>query len=314
MLYNLRGIFYNIGKDGDAIVLGDNIKKYRKEKGYTQEELAAMLHVVRQTISKWENNSSVPDAEVLVEISKALDVSVITLLDMAEDEQPVDLAAELARVNEDLAERNRQLQRNALAGKKRGLILFLSFAALFITGTVRNPIVSLAGVGVCFGLALLLLYRNLPLLSGSAVSAAQMKALKVATVFSAVFIVILIGLCGLLQANVITLTQRQESYLLMGIFSCVFLFFGGLSPRLPFQRHTGLRLPWTVRDEDTWNLAHKIIGVISLPITLLYLAAALAASNLAGIESVGKLSGIAIVLYIVIPGMISLIFFWRKYH
>ena len=117
--------------------------------------------------------------------------------------------------------------------------------------------------------------------------------------------------CGLLQVKIITLTERQENYLLMGIFSCVFLFFGALSPRLPFQRHTGLRLPWTVSDEETWNLAHKIIGVISVPITLLYLAGAFVCSDMI---SIGTISAIAVGLYIGIPGIISLIFFWKKYH
>lgn len=287
------------------------MKKYRKEKGYTQEELSAMLHVVRQTLSKWENNVSVPDAEVLIRISKALDVPVSILLDLPQEEPTVDLAGELARVNEELAERNGQLQRNALAGKKRGQIIFLSLVALIVMISVRNPIVSLILVAGCFALALVILYRNLSLLSESTVSTVQMKALKTVTVFSALLLVGAVVVCGLLETKVITLTEQQEEWLVMGVFSCVFLFFGALAPRLPYQRHTGLRLPWTVSDEDTWNLAHKIIGFISLPVTLLYLGVALSFSN---IESIGKISVVAIVLYIGIPGIISLIFFWKKYH
>lgn len=292
-------------------MLGDNIKKYRKEKGWSQEELAAALHVVRQTLSKWENNRSVPDAESLLRISEALDVSVSSLLDRTQEERPADLSAELARVNEELAERNRQLQRNALAGQKRGLILFLSFAALFAAAVVRDPLISLAAVGLCLAAALLILFRNLSLLSEKTPSAAQLNALKAVTVFNAVLLALLFVLCGLLQAGAVALTERQESYLLMGICACVLLFFGALCPRLPFQRHTGLRLPWTVRDEETWTLAHKIIGVISLPVTLVYLAAALIWSEP---EKVGVVSVIAIGVYIGIPAVASLIFFWKKYH
>ena len=47
-------------------MIGENIKTYRQKKGYTQEEVANRLHVTRQTISKWEKNYSVPDAEVFV--------------------------------------------------------------------------------------------------------------------------------------------------------------------------------------------------------------------------------------------------------
>ena len=257
-----------------------------------------MLHVVRQTLSKWENNVSVPDEEVLIRISKALDVPVSVLLDLPQEEPAIDLAGELARVNEELAERNGQLQRNVLAGKKRGQMIFLSLIALIVMISVRNPIVSLVLVGGCFGLALLILYRNLSLLSESTVSATQMKVLKITTGFSAILLVGVVVVCGLLQAKVITLTEQQEGWMAMGILSCVFLFVGALAPRLPYQRHTGLRLPWTVSDEDTWNLAHKIIGFISLPITLLYLGTAASCSDM---DSIGTISMVAIVLYIGIP-------------
>ena len=160
-------------------------------------------------------------------------------------------------------------------------------------------------------MSLLILYRNLSLFSESAVSVSQMKALKVVTIFNAVFLIVLLAFGGLLQAQVIPLTAQQQQWLLMGVFSGLFLFFGALSPRLPYQRHTGLRLPWTVRDEDTWNLAHRIIGVISLPLTLLYLAAVFSVSDM---ELIGTISVIALMLYIGIPGVISLVFFWRKYH
>ena len=151
----------------------------------------------------------------------------------------------------------------------------------------------------------------MPLLSESTASAAQMRVLKGTTIFSAVFLAVLIILSGLLQAEVVTLTGQQESYLLVAIFACVFLFFGAICPRLPFQRHTGLRLPWTVQDEETWMLAHKIIGAISLPITLLFLAASFAFSD---IEMIGAVSVIAMGLYIGIPSIISLIFYLKKYH
>ncbi len=50
-------------------MLGDNIRELRKQKGYSQETFAQQLHVVRQTVSKWEKGYSVPDAETLKEIA-----------------------------------------------------------------------------------------------------------------------------------------------------------------------------------------------------------------------------------------------------
>ena len=47
----------------------ENLKNYRKAKGLTQEDLAVRLHVVRQTISKWESAQSYPDFQRLVLLS-----------------------------------------------------------------------------------------------------------------------------------------------------------------------------------------------------------------------------------------------------
>ena len=58
-------------------MLGETIKNLRKSKGLTQEELAIRLNVVRQTVSKWEQGLSVPDASMLVTLSEELDLSLI---------------------------------------------------------------------------------------------------------------------------------------------------------------------------------------------------------------------------------------------
>lgn len=46
-------------------MLSNNVKRFRKQKGLTQENVAEALNVVRQTISKWEKGISVPDADML---------------------------------------------------------------------------------------------------------------------------------------------------------------------------------------------------------------------------------------------------------
>jgi DNA-binding XRE family transcriptional regulator len=53
-------------------MFSENLKALRKQKGFSQEELAARLPVVRQTISKWEKNLSVPDADTLIRLAEIL--------------------------------------------------------------------------------------------------------------------------------------------------------------------------------------------------------------------------------------------------
>lgn len=61
-------------------MLNENIKAIRRAKGLSQEELAVKLNVVRQTISKWEQGLSVPDADLLLSLAEALETPVSTLL------------------------------------------------------------------------------------------------------------------------------------------------------------------------------------------------------------------------------------------
>lgn len=61
-------------------MLSNNLKSIRKSRKITQEALASKLNVTRQTISKWENGQSVPDAESLTQIAEILEISVQELL------------------------------------------------------------------------------------------------------------------------------------------------------------------------------------------------------------------------------------------
>lgn len=86
----------------------ENLKTMRKAKGYTQEELAIKLNVVRQTVSKWEKGLSVPDADVLCKIADVLDTDVSTLLgeEIVEETDKSAVAQQLAKISEQLAMKN----------------------------------------------------------------------------------------------------------------------------------------------------------------------------------------------------------------
>ena len=60
--------------------IGNRISKYRKEKGLTQEELAAKLGVSSQAVSKWENDASCPDISLLAQLCRILGISTDELL------------------------------------------------------------------------------------------------------------------------------------------------------------------------------------------------------------------------------------------
>ena len=60
--------------------IGDNISRYRKEIGLSQEKIAEYMEVSRQAVTKWENNMSKPSTDNLIHLAEILNVSVEDLL------------------------------------------------------------------------------------------------------------------------------------------------------------------------------------------------------------------------------------------
>ena len=91
-------------------MLNENIKRIRKSKGLSQEELAIKLNVVRQTVSKWENGLSVPDSSMLIMLADELDTTVSELLGELVAEPTTDdlkiLSNKLEVINLQLAKRS----------------------------------------------------------------------------------------------------------------------------------------------------------------------------------------------------------------
>ena len=71
--------------------IGSVIKKYRKEVGMTQEEMAKRLGVTTPAVNKWENGNSKPDIELLAPIARLLDISLDTLLSFHEKLSDVEI-------------------------------------------------------------------------------------------------------------------------------------------------------------------------------------------------------------------------------
>ena len=120
-------------------MMHENIRYFRKQKGISQEELADRLHVVRQTVSKWENGLSVPDADVLLAMADVLEVSVDQLLGIEVDDGKAQLSEEVEKQNTELANVNR-------VSANSGWILTLPFIALVIGICVIAFIIALLGV------------------------------------------------------------------------------------------------------------------------------------------------------------------------
>ncbi|WP_273477764.1 helix-turn-helix domain-containing protein [Faecalicoccus acidiformans] len=64
----------------DTIKIGNFLRKLRKDKQLTQEQLAEQLNVSRRTISRWETGSNLPDLDLLIELSDFYQIELIDML------------------------------------------------------------------------------------------------------------------------------------------------------------------------------------------------------------------------------------------
>lgn len=137
-------------------MLSENIKAIRKSKGLSQQELAVKLNVVRQTVSKWEQGLSVPDADMLIAVSEALETSVSTLLgETAMEPEPDTIKA----ISEKLEIINLQLARRKTVRKAAlhwllmalcaGIVLVFAVLAIvnssYLSWDFHDPELAVAG-------------------------------------------------------------------------------------------------------------------------------------------------------------------------
>ena len=110
-------------------MLSENIKAVRKSKGLSQQELAVKLNVVRQTVSKWETGLSVPDSDLLIALSEALETPVSTLLGETIIETDAD---RLTAISEKLEVINLQLAQIKCSRRKVIHWLFIALSAAVV--------------------------------------------------------------------------------------------------------------------------------------------------------------------------------------
>ena len=113
-------------------MLGDNIKNARKSRCMTQEELAAKLNVVRQTVSKWEKNMSVPDADLLEKLADVLDIDIYALLGCENQETEGPSEDYFKYISEQLAKNNEQEAYRMRAQKKTLTVIAIILISIFV--------------------------------------------------------------------------------------------------------------------------------------------------------------------------------------
>ncbi len=121
--------------------LGEKLLKLRKKKGLSQEEVADILHVTRQTVSKWETDQSMPDFDKVVPICNLYEISTEELF---YDEVSTPREVEEVRIENTTTYQDYN-RKKALFTTVAVMLYILSVVVIIFFSTVlRSPI-----VGVC---------------------------------------------------------------------------------------------------------------------------------------------------------------------
>ncbi len=119
------------------------------------------------------------------------------------------------------------------------------------------------------------------------------------------FIVILCSILAVLLPTEKLYAFKNNDILLIALVSIFMMIFGNLSPKIPFNRYLGLRLPWTIRDEETWKIAHKILGYLSFPIALTMFVSSFFFNS----DKVATICGLT---WVIVPSIYSFVFYYKK--
>ncbi len=156
--------------------------------------------------------------------------------------------------------------------------------------------------------AVAVLYRHLGELTDLPDGHPKLNTLRLVTVFSVVMLIGCTVIIVLTETGRIVLSEQAERTLAACIVCIVMLFGGNVAPKLPRSSHTGLRLPWTVADDETWIVAHRILGYLSLPLVRGYLR------GIPVMKSFEVLTVTIFLLWIGIPAVLSGLLYYRKFY
>lgn len=186
----------------------------------------------------------------------------------------------------------------------RILLLIISLS-MFVIGFIMSDMnIEILVLGVLGTVSLVILDRQANKIVALSEDNPKVKTFRLLNMFT-LFIVILCFIFALSSPdNQISINEENKT-LIIGFMSVCMMFFGNLSPKIPFNRYLGLRLPWTIRDEETWKVAHRLVGYSSFPIAIImFIMSFFIDGNTVGM--VGFLT------WVMIPSIYSFIFYYKK--
>ena len=186
-------------------------------------------------------------------------------------------------------------------------VILVSVSLVTLVGglLLKSRVFSYISVGLLILCAIFILGRNIPVFASLSANNPKVKTLRVINWFSIGFIILGVALSAVFEKHV--LTDLQEKWISLVLITLLMFVIGNYAPKIPFNRYIGLRLPWTVRDEETWILAHRILGYITFPLLVCFIVLNQFLDSRTCII-------LTLLTWIIIPGFFSGLFFFKKYR
>ena len=102
-----------------------------------------------------------------------------------------------------------------------------------------------------------------------------------------------------------SIPQKKLDTIVGVVVGLYILVFGNLAPKIPFNRYLGFRFPWIIRDEETWRVAHKILGYVSFPSGIIAIIGSI-------YFNMNQVITLTTCLLIIIPSVYSGYFYYKK--
>ncbi len=170
---------------------------------------------------------------------------------------------------------------------------------------VNNQVFSFVMIGLLLLCAIFILGRHLADFAKLSPDNPKVRTMRFINWFTIGFIVVGVALSKVFEMQIFT--NLQEKWVSLILVTVLMVVIGNYAPKLPFNRYIGLRLPWTVRDEETWILAHRILGYVTFPLVVCFIVLNQFVDSKTCIMA-------TILAWIIIPGVISGVFFVKKYR
>ena len=161
------------------------------------------------------------------------------------------------------------------------------------------------------GAALLLFYRYCAPLMGLSENNPKTASTRSMSRLGVVIVLGFVGLAAASETLEEKLGLRSTIVLLCAMIAFLVGAFGNISPTIPFNRYFGLRLPWTIRDEITWNKTHQLVGQISFPCVAVILICCVLIEDP---NLMLQCSVLVLLIWLLVPSVYSLWFYCKRYR